>query len=640
MSDIVTLTLELNEKVSGGIQKAAVTTHSAFEGIGRDISGAQRGLDELGNERRIRVDHSSVREAQGAVEGLGEAMRGLSEMQLIGGMALGELVARGVERSADFAKEQITDVLKGGMEEGSLQLQMKVLAGDEPGKELYEQIHNYIPKSLFGPELNHEAVVLLGMNETVKNILPDLKEFGDISMGDAQKMQSLILALGEAKAQGHLSGLEMRILRTTGFNPLVETARVTGETMEHLTERMAEGKFSFEDLRRSMEYATSEGGRFNHMQERMLETPGGQYKEMVTNIEQAKTELGLALLPAEANVMKAFMPLIESLPEELERMRPSMEHIINDFAELVKWTSNNTETIGKWVGLIKVGVEAWAAWKVGTTALTAINWLWVTSIGAQETATLTAATAIDAETAAILEQTAVVEANNLAWLSMSSSRLAALDANAAASFGLPINMAGVAGMGGGALAGGFAGGVASAALPVFIAYFATEALAQMLPDNPLTGEGWTAKSMLLASSGSIGGNQLPQMELMMSLFGIDPMQEAQDAYNKKHASPVTGTDDFINDNWAALGQYKNPYFPNASWGAAGEAGGKGGAGAGKLAAAADSIIGGGPRQINITAKFMEHAVNHFAGGKAGGKETMESMREEYYKMLKSIPGMH
>ncbi len=618
MSDIVTLTLELNEKVSGGIQKAAVTTHSAFEGIGRDISNAQRGLDDLGNERRIRVDHSSVTEARGAVEGLGEAMRGLSEMQLIGGMAVGELVARGVERSADFAKEQITDVLKGGMEEGSLQLQMKVLAGDEAGKELYEQIHNYIPKSLFGPELNHEAVVLLGMNETVKNILPDLQMFGDISMGDAQKMQSLILALGEAKAQGHLSGLEMRILRTTGFNPLVETARATGETMEHLTARMAEGKFSFEELRKSMEYATSEGGRFNHMQERMLETPGGQYKEMVTNIEQAKTELGLALLPAEANVMKAFMPMIEALPGELEQMRPALEGIVNDFADMVKWTSNNTETIGKWVGLIKVGVEAWAAWKVGTTALTAVNWLWVTSIGAQEAATVTAAAAIDAETAAILEQTTVVEANNLAWLSMSSSRLAAMDANAAASFGLPINMTGVAGMGSGALAGGLAGGLSSAVLPVAVMYFAGEALGALLP------KGDDGSKFSLMTAMSYGSLEHYLLSILPDLMGSKP-----------GGMPAMSVDDILNNNWGAANKYTNPYFPDATWTPA-----KGGNEAGKLAAAADSIIGGGPRQITVNAKFQEHATNNFAGGKEGGKQTIESMREDYYKMLQSIPGMH
>ena len=606
MSDIVTLTLELNEKLSGGIQKAGVTTHSVFEGIGKDISNAQRGLDDLGNERRIRVDHSSVREAHEAVEGLGEAMRGLSEMQLIGGMAVGELVARGVERTAEFAKDQIKDVLKGGMEEGSLQLQMKVLAGDDAGKELYEQIHNYIPKSLFGPELNHEAVVLLGMNETVSNILPDLKEFGDISMGDGQKMQSLILALGEAKAQGHLSGLEMRILRTTGFNPLVETARVTGETMEHLTERMAEGKFSFEELRKSMEYATSEGGRFNHMQERMLETPGGQYKEMVTNIEQAKTELGLALLPAEANVMKAFMPMIEALPEELEKMRPSLELIINDFAELVKWTSNNTDTISKWVGWIKTGAEAWVVWKVATTGATVANWAWTTSIGGQEAATMAATTALEAQNVVLGEQIAEVEGLGVAYAGLGAEETIALMAQknfaltstlAARGAGMEAGALGASmGVTAGELGAGIAGAATGAIIWVGLAYVAANAVNALFPNK--TKEKWNEQVDGLFGhsswSNSTAGTIAPDASITDKI-----MQAAKDKAEKLH-----------------------PHSEDS---------------AGKLSAVADSIIGGGPRQITINAKFMEHAINHFAGGKEGGKQTVDTMKEDFYKMLQSIP---
>ena len=631
MGDIVTFTLELNEKLSGGIQKAAVTTHSAFGGINDDISKTAKGLDDLGNERKIRVDHGSIGEATGAVEGLTGAMERLSEAHLIGGMALGELVARGVEKTADFAKEQIKDVLGGGMEEGKLQLEMQVLAGDDAGKDLYEQIHNYIPKSLFGPELNHEAVVLLGMGETMKNILPDLQEFGDISMGDDQKMQSLILALGEAKAQGHLSGMEMRILRTTGFNPLVETARVTGESMTNLTARMAEGKFSFNDLRKSMEYAVAEGGRFHDMQNRILQTPGGQYKEMVTNIEQAKTELGLALLPSEAEVMKAFMPLVERLPEDLKRMQPALEAVIHDFADMVHWVSNNTDTLGKWVGVIKVGVEAYVAWKVGTVAMTAANWLWTASVGAETAATIENTTAVEAQTAALAEQGAVVEGLGLKWAGMGLAEREALIATSQASFALPISTMGAAegaSLGAAGLAGGFAAGVSSAVIPVAVMYFGAQAGEAMGLWKVKSGWDLAVPDAILIEMGTDAYSQ--------GLRDKYAAEVKRDNLQRHPAEYAFGWD--LNNmvdpgkdlNGALLDKYgvKDPNYSKAK-----------GPGEGGLSSAADSIIGGGPKQIHISAKFVvEKVVVNSAT--EGAKQVIGGFKEQYYEMLKGIPGMH
>jgi tape measure domain-containing protein len=574
----VNLPIRLHDIVSDPLKKIGGTSKTVFTGVDKDIAGTQKYLDELGKPVRFTVDTSAINRAHGEVEGLGQKMRELSELKLVGGMAAGELVAHGVERAVEFAKEQVRDVLEGGMEEGKVKMQMQVLAGEKDGTELFEDIHHYIPKSLFGPELNHEAVVLMGMGETVKNILPDLKEFGDISMGDAQKMQSLALALGEAKNEGHLSGREMMILRTTGFNPLVETARVTGVSVESLMDKMSDGKFTVDMFRKAMEYATSEGGRFYHMQQRMMETPFGKKMQMATNVEQAKAQLGVALLPAEARVMDAFMPLINNLPAALDRMQPAMERTITGFADMVKWTSNNTETIGKWLGVMKVGVEAWAAWKLGTTAMTAANWLWTTSMGAVTAESAATSTALAEENALLGTQIEEVNALTFSWANMAEAKAAAAAAGGA--FNLPINMSGVAaGASSGAMAAGAGAGAAlgQAVIPVAIMYMAGEVLGQLLPKG---ANGETFDLMTAISYG--------KMEQYLLSVWSKP-----DAVGSKlgHALGKAGMADHEKEEEAA----------KASKAAASAA----------ASEASDAIIGGGKKVVNISFKnFVENLYNN------------------------------
>src|ERR1035437_5915079 len=115
MDNSVNFPIRLQDYVSDPLKKIGGTSHNVFGGVDRDVAGAQRGLNELGRPVDIKVNTA---QAQGAIDGLGASMRGLSEMQLIGGMTVGSLAAQGIERGGDFVKEQIKDVLGGGMEEG------------------------------------------------------------------------------------------------------------------------------------------------------------------------------------------------------------------------------------------------------------------------------------------------------------------------------------------------------------------------------------------------------------------------------------------------------------------------------------------------------------------------------------------
>ena len=75
----------------------------------------------------------------------------------------------------------------------ALEQSFNVLAGAKGGA-LFEEIRRFAVETPLGmQELAKSAQTLLSFNVEAEKVMPLLRQIGDISMGDAQKMQSLTL---------------------------------------------------------------------------------------------------------------------------------------------------------------------------------------------------------------------------------------------------------------------------------------------------------------------------------------------------------------------------------------------------------------------------------------------------------------
>ena len=70
-----------------------------------------------------------------------------------------------------------------------------------------------------------------------------MQMLGDVSQGNKERFDSLTLAFAQVSSAGKLSGQDLLQFVNAGFNPLNEIAKVTGESMEDLRERMSDGAF-------------------------------------------------------------------------------------------------------------------------------------------------------------------------------------------------------------------------------------------------------------------------------------------------------------------------------------------------------------------------------------------------------------
>jgi tape measure domain-containing protein len=157
-------------------------------------------------------------------------------------------------------------------------------------------------------DFSRSAQTLIGYGFAAESTLPALKALSEVSVGNADRFQSLSLAFGQVTANGRLMGQEVLQMVNAGFNPLQEISRTTGRSMIELKKAMEDGAISASMVEDAFKSATSEGGRFYEMNEKLKNSAAGQFAKMSSDVEMMATEIGTKLLPA----MKALMDLMNS----------------------------------------------------------------------------------------------------------------------------------------------------------------------------------------------------------------------------------------------------------------------------------------------------------------------------------------
>jgi len=152
-------------------------------------------------------------------------------------------------------------------------------------------------------DFSRASQTLIGYGFAAEGTLPKLRQLSEISIGNADKFQSLTLAFGQVTAAGRLMGQEVLQMVNAGFNPLQEISRTTGRSMIELKAAMEAGAISSRMVEDALASATSEGGRFYDMNERLKNSAAGQYAKMRSDVELLATEIGTKLLPAAKSLM-------------------------------------------------------------------------------------------------------------------------------------------------------------------------------------------------------------------------------------------------------------------------------------------------------------------------------------------------
>ena len=232
-----------------------------------------------------------ARKAQGAFERISESAQREADKIDNSFANLGRRVAGAFAVGSIIEFERKIISVRSEME--SLQISFETLAGKQLGRQLYNDIKQFAATTpMMMGDLAKGAQTLLGFNIEAEKVMPILREIGDISMGDAQKFNSLTLAFAQMSSTGKLMGQDFNQMVNAGFNPLSVMAEKTGKSISKLKDEMSQGKITVQMVEDAFRSATEEGGKFNGMLEKQSKGLRGALSNLEGSFEDVLNDIG------------------------------------------------------------------------------------------------------------------------------------------------------------------------------------------------------------------------------------------------------------------------------------------------------------------------------------------------------------
>lgn len=183
-------------------------------------------------------------------------------------------------------------------------------------KELLGEIREFALNSpLNSPDLQRAANTLLGYGMAGEQVMPILKQLGDVSGGNAERFNLLAIAAAQVVSTGRLQGQELRQLTQSGFNPLKVISEQTGLSMGQLKGAMEDGAISSKMFLEALRLATSEGGQFFGMIDAQSETLSGRWENLKESAGALARAVGETLTPSLISLIDSGKSVVDWFAE-------------------------------------------------------------------------------------------------------------------------------------------------------------------------------------------------------------------------------------------------------------------------------------------------------------------------------------
>ena len=237
---------------------------------------------------------------------------------------------------ADFAKQassKLAEVVKSGVDYNatmeSYLTNFKVMLGsEEAAATKLSEIRKMAASTPFSlDDLTSGAQTLLQFGIAADDTTGVLQRLGDISLGNAEKLQTLTRAYGKMSSAQKVTLENVNMMIDAGFNPLNQICDATGESMSDLYKRISDGKVSFSELEAAVEAATSQGGQFYNGMLEASQTFSGRMSTLKDNVSALTGELTSGLFAALGDLVVKLNEVVVSFLDSDEKMAQLKETI-------------------------------------------------------------------------------------------------------------------------------------------------------------------------------------------------------------------------------------------------------------------------------------------------------------------------
>ena len=237
---------------------------------------------------------------------------------------------------ADFAKQassKLAEVVKSGVDynatmESYLTNFKVMLGGEEAAATKLSEIRKMAASTPFSlDDLTSGTQTLLQFGIAADDTTGVLQRLGDISLGNAEKLQTLTRAYGKMSSAQKVTLENVNMMIDASFNPLNQICDATGESMSDLYKRISDGKVSFSELEAAVEAATSQGGQFYNGMLEASQTFSGRMSTLKDNVSALTGELTSGLFAALGDLVVKLNEAAVSFLDSDEKMAQLKETI-------------------------------------------------------------------------------------------------------------------------------------------------------------------------------------------------------------------------------------------------------------------------------------------------------------------------
>ena len=210
-----------------------------------------------------------------------------------------------------------------------------LLGGVDKAESKIKELSDMAAKTPFElPTLVDATQTLLAFGVKAEDSTGILKSLGDISLGNASKLETLTSAYGKMSSTGKVTLENVQMMIDAGFNPLNLIAERNHMTMESLYKAISDGKVPFEELTWAIQKATSEGGQYFNGMETASKTLTGR---LSTLKENWSAFLALLTKPAYETLRDTVLPSAIDMVDKLTASfnESGLQGVLNTFSEEV-----------------------------------------------------------------------------------------------------------------------------------------------------------------------------------------------------------------------------------------------------------------------------------------------------------------
>lgn len=335
-----------------------------------DIQSRQNGVVQQVQRVQNKIDDTdrSVQKLNGRLFGLKSALMSLPGAEFFTNPIVAMTAGIGV-------------VAKLGMDAGKTAVSFDVLLGSQTkSAEMLKEMNRYAadsPYSRLG--VQEAAKTMLGFGVEADNVMSSLRVLGDIAMGDSERFKGLALVFSQVAAAGKLQGQDLLQLVTNGYNPLIDISKLTGKSVAELRQDMTDGKISFDLMRQAMVLATSEGGKYYKMNDKIAKTPFGRFGQLADQTKDTLISLYGVIEPLLIPTFDLLSNILTATEPVITLMKNGVQWLVVNFQELLPYITGVGVAWLTYNGYMFVSTSILKGWTIA-------QWAQVTAMMAAEKA--------------------------------------------------------------------------------------------------------------------------------------------------------------------------------------------------------------------------------------------------------------